>query len=204
MAIADIYECRVSGNIFLVPFNLVFHVVRANAGFGALEVTDACADTVLPDLLPVSTSDAIYQEISAYSLGDATDFWTRPLGSTAGTHTGDAFSPFATYSIRFNRMRTDMHHGYKRIPGVDEASVTDGVLTQGTVTLLQTAAASIVGNWEQAENPGTNVCNYVVVKRVLVSEGKYRLPKTDGELITYQPTGYAILNAVTTQNSRKF
>lgn len=204
MALSDVYEVRWTGTIFAETCNLVFHALRTGTSFLAADVAQASWDSLGDTILPVSTAELIWTQISARNIGDPTDFTELSLGTTGGTHAGSAFSPYASFTIRFPRKRSDMHHGYKRIPGVAEASVTNGRIESVDVTRLNALGADIIDGWFKSSAPGTDVCNYIVVKRILKPNGTYRLPETDGELVYYQPTAYNVLSRVTTQNSRRF
>lgn len=203
MALADVYEVRMWGNVLNSNWNLVFHALRASGAYDAEDVMNAASQTWLDELAACMSSDATFEGISAKSLGNPLDFAEYGYTATAGGKGSDCFSPFAAFTIRFTRKRTDMHHGYKRIAGVSEADVADGVVAAGQETLLGAFAAAVMANWELSASPGTAVANYIVVKRVL-DAGTYRMPATDGELVYYQPSSAVVSHYISSQNSRKF
>lgn len=202
MALADVYELRVSGTVLGEAWNLVFHALRANSGYDALDVVDAAYDTWNTALVNSMTADVTLLSYEAKSLGNPLDFYSVGLSVNGGVGSSLTVSPFLAATVRFTRLRTDMNHGYKRIPGIGEDFISDGVLSGTQFTNIGSWAALLVSNWENASAPGTSVANYIIVKRVL-DAGKYRLPETDGELIYYQPASYVVSPYVSTQNSRK-
>lgn len=203
MALSDAYELRVSGTINNESWNMVFHVLRAAAGFDAGDLIDAFGDSILPLMDGVCSSDVVFNDVSAKNLGDPLDFTTVSLGGGVGNQAGEGMGPNIAMVIRFPRKRVDMHHGYKRIPSCVEGNQVDGVLTGAFLPSLQALADRIVAPWEDAAAPGVDVCSYIVIKRVL-DAGVYRLPQNDGEFVYYIPDqGVAVAN-LSTQNTRKY
>lgn len=203
MAITDVYELRVSGTVNSEAFNLVFHALRVSGSFVAADVADACKDTALPDIIGMTSTSTIWETITAKNLGDPVDFAELSLGSTAGSQVGDTLGPFVAVVFHFPRLRSDMHHGYKRIPGVIETGQNNGVISGAYLTGWQAAAADVIRDWENLTAPGIPIANYIIVKRVL-DAGVYRLPQTTGELIYYQPSSVVVRTNLSTQNSRKY
>lgn len=202
MALADVYELRVSGEIHDQPWNCVFHALRASAGYDAQAVADAFGDSVLGNMKDAVPTAVSFLELSVKNLGDPLDFYEVSVAPLAGQRAGESMGPFVSTAVRFTRKRTDMHHGYKRLPGCSESDQASGTLAAGLVTELQAFADDVIASWEDNSAPGTAVCNFIVVKRVL-EDGKYRLPKTDGELVYYVPDSYSVVTRLTSQNSRK-
>lgn len=203
MALSDVYELRCSGEILGENWNLVWHMLRTDSLYDAEDMKDAWTRNIYQLLLNCMTADVTLTEISARNLGDPLDFYSAGAAGTGALGVTATISPFATATIKFPRRRTDMHHGYKRIPGVDESYVSEGVISGAQLTALQALGAEAVTDWDLTANPGVPVANYIVVKRVL-DGGVYRLPKTDGELVHYAPNSYVVNTFLTTQNSRKF
>lgn len=203
MALVDVYEMRMYGTVLNEPWNLVFHLLRSGSGIDAETIQAAAASTLIGSFKPAVTADVALLGFAVKSLGNPLDFFEATTNQIGTLGSSNTISPFAVCTIRFARGRTDMHHGYKRIPGIAEDYVADGVISGQQLTNMDALAADIISNWEDSGNPGTTVCNYIVVKRVL-DGGVYRLPQTDGELVYYQPTQYAVNANMSTQNSRKF
>lgn len=203
MALADVYELRHSGTILGVNWSLVYHVLRANAGFNAETIWSAYASSLMLKTQNVCTADVLFTDGVVRSLGDPLDFYESSHALAGNVGTSETFSPFVASAIRFPRRRTDMHHGYKRYPGVGEDYVSDGVISGVLLTNLATLGSAVITNWEETAAPGVAVCAYVIVKRVLAA-GQYRLPQTDGELVYYAPNAYQVQANVSSQNSRKF
>lgn len=202
MALADVYEVRLSGTSYGVNWNMVFHAVRANSGFDAEDVKNAATQTWLDALQACMSSGSNTDSISVRSLGNALDFHEAFFGTYPGSRTGDPMPSFNAVAVRFTRRRTDMHHGYKRIPALSEADVTAGIISATLKGKVEDWADLLIGDWEHTASPGTPVANYIIVKRIL-DAGEYRLPQSDGELLYYAPANYQVIDAVSSQVSRK-
>lgn len=203
MALADVFEIRMAGNTLGSPWNMVFHGYRTAGNYNAQAVLDAFGDGPFFNLLPALPDSCHVITLEAKSLGNPLDFYSVATPNSDGARAGDTLGPFVAPTIRFTRKRTDMHHGYKRLPGVLEADQTNGVLGAPLIALIEDFADSLIGGWEDNSAPGVTVANYVIVKRVL-DAGKYRLPETDGELVYYAPDNYVVVVNVSSQVSRKF
>lgn len=203
MALADVYEIRMSGTVLNVNWNMIFHALRANSGFDAENVVTAFYDTTYTLLRTTTANDVYFDDLECKSLGNALDFFAYSLGHQLGLANENVISPFATYPVRFTRKRTDMKHGMKRLPGASEEQTNLGQIEAARRTAIGNWAAALIGNWEENTAPGTHVANYCIVKRVL-EVGEYRLPIVDGELVYYVPTEFSVGLYISTQNSRKF
>lgn len=202
MALVDVYELRFSGLAANENWNSIFHVLRDNGSLDAQDMVSVAVNGILPLFLLACPTSTTCTKAAARSLGDPLDFYEASLVGQSGQRTGDSLGSFVGPWLRFTRKRNDMHHGYKRLPGLSETDVTGGVIQAGLTTALTNLANELVAFWHEPGTPATAVCTYIIVKRVL-DAGKYRLPEIDAELVYYAPSNYAIGASFTTQNSRK-
>jgi hypothetical protein len=205
MALVDIYEVRVALSMLSKQIYLVFHARRLSGAWDASDIVSGWVETVLPPLQLATVEDLAIDSLYAWSLGDAGDFHEAALDVT-GVYEEDPMPPHDACTLRFPRTRRDVHHGYKRIPGLAELYVEDGLITGQQLTRMQDLADALVGNWHNATPE--DVCEYVIVKRIKYvdeedGKTKYRLPETDGELVYYHPESSVVDDAVSTQVSRK-
>lgn len=202
MALADIYETRWGWEFLGMEGLTVFHLLRAGGGFTAADVQTALIDSIKTAWKNAVSTGVNFNVITTHSVGNPIDFVESDFGNELGTRAGEPMPPHDVATIRFPRLRTDMHHGYKRFSGLVEGDNESGSLSAGATTLFNTLGTEIISNLEKNANPGVTVANYVVVKRIL-DAGVYRLPENDGELVYYIPTSRQVLTHVKTQNSRK-
>lgn len=207
MALIDLYELVVKTVTLGETALNVYHALRPTASFDAAQVAQAFVDSTIAEQKVFTNATVTFEDVTVTSLGDPTDFAIHNLGSAPGLGGGEALPCHDCYKVQFLRKRTDMRHGWKRLPGVGELNQIGGVPFSSTVTTINTWAAALMANWEEAASPGIQVANFVIVKRVkyvdpIDGKTKYRMPETDGELITYQPDSNQVGN-VSTQSTRK-
>lgn len=207
MALNDLFEivldCTYLGQRSLG----VYHGLRVAGGFDATNVSQAFSDHTIPELTAFTHSDVAFNIITCTNLGDPTDFAILSLGGGPGLAGGEGMPVHDCFKVQFLRQRTDMRHGWKRLVGMSEGAQASGVVLAPTVVLIDLWAAALLDSWEEAAAPGVDVANYVIVKRIkfvdpVDGKTKYRMPETDGELVTYQPVNH-VIGAVSTQNTRK-
>lgn len=210
MAFADLYEIRDNQAMSAQSILNVYHVTKLNPSFTALNVLQAYFDTVYDAVRNVQPVSLVHGTVEVESLSDPLDFNSGTSVPDVGTVAGVALSTSLAATIQFNRLRTDMKNGQKRWIAGTESSVTTNFWGATLLALLATLGTAIVGNWEEAANPGIPVCRYIVLKRfctVLPSPpctGTYRLPENDAEAaISYVPTTFSVRDTVRSQVSRK-
>lgn len=208
MALSDFYEVIQTLTLQGVEMKNVFHVMKLSPGFTAVDIARAYNETVPPLAAPFMSDAVTMTSLEVRCLDNPLDFGTFNVGVPGGD-TNPLVSRFVAYGVRFNRLRSDMRHGYKRWPGVTELGIQNGAVTAGYITLLNALNDALVATWYSIipVNP-TNICQYVIIKRVFdetTNPGSpfYRLPINDSELVFYRPLTYQTAAAVTSQNSRK-
>lgn len=210
MALNDWYELKLKGSYGAFDNTLmVFHFERLAGLYTALEINQAFIDTIYPLLFSFVSSSHTWDEIETKNLGDPLDFQQLSLGSVPGSVAGDTVASFVAYKLQFLRERTDMKHGWKRIPGVPESLVAGNGVAAAAVTALTTLGTALVAPIEIAAAPGVDVARFGIIARICAEFGpagaclSYRLPENDAELTFYQPTQFVAHNLVASQVSRK-
>jgi len=205
MALADFYEVRLQISFLAKSCYLVFHVRRLSGEFDASDVMNAYIASVQPELAAAMVTDAKILAAYVWNLGVEDDFHYADL-DVPGTVIGDPMPTHDAATLRFPTLTRAINHGYKRIPGLAEIYVEDGMLIGSQKDALTALGAAIFTVW--ADGTPQNVCSYSVLKRIYFLNPKsgkwqYRLPKTDEELLWYEPLGCVLDEIVRTQNTRK-
>lgn len=117
---------------------------------------------------------------------------------------------FFALELRLDHETGTLRPGFKRWGGINEGSVTDAVVSAGTVANM-TNIGDLLINPPAVANPDWA---HVVVGRVCAEpnpdpEGvpsclRYRLPETQAEAVVGYPVIYEVFSQPTTQNSRKW
>lgn len=207
MAFSDAYQVLVHYNYIGVVGLNAFTVEKVDAGLTAQDVREAYIDSIVPlwreivhDTCTITTMDVI-------SLAEPTDFEFGFPVNISGDGTGAQLASHAAVSIRYNRTRRDVRHGYSRFFGIQEDSITGNNLNGGFITQVQALATALISTWNK-DTPFAAVCNLHVVKRVFVPATEehgayYRLPQNSSEYISYRPTTFFINPFISSQVSRK-
>lgn len=214
MAVGDIYQVTLKGTIKEQAIVNVFHY-RQQLGFlpgsgnEADDVVDGFIDQKIPDLLPVSTSDVVYDRVQVDNLFDETQQVFRII-SEVGSYAvsgGNSIGSHPALGYRLEHGVGGIKQGAKRIAGVPSGVAADGVVIDaGFLAEADTLATALEGPITVGLVIQDPVFIPVIVKRVregATSPYTYRLPANSGELV-YAPIVNALLNLLlTTQNSRK-
>lgn len=188
----------------------IYHVTKLSPSFTATNMLQAYFDTVYPVVLTIQPSTVQHKTVECRSLSDPLDFASGTSLPDVGNLGGVGLANFVAATIQFNRLRTDMKNGQKRWAAGTEVNVATNLWVANMLTLMGNLGAAIVGNWEEAANPGIPVCRYIILKRFCTTApsppcaGSYRLPENDAEAaISYVPTTFSVRDTVRSQTSRK-
>lgn len=209
MALVDWYELRHGQTLAGQQLLNVYHAQRLGGLITAFEIATAFIDWVLPFVLALESVNVAGTTLVVQNLGTPTDFVEFNIAATVGTLTGEVEPTFVAPRAQFLRERTDMKHGWKRIPGVTELHVTTNSLSAAYITALQNYASQVVLPWETAASPGVDVARFGVIARVCAEFDalgvciSYRLPENDGELQFYLPDQGLARTTVGSQTTRK-
>lgn len=143
-----------------------------------------------------------YQAINLYDLGELYDV----LDSDAGSAAGDTANTFVAWGFAAPRTNRLIRASKKRIGGVAEVDITNGVANAGAIAKLNPLAAAFNAQLVNVPVGGSNVFVPVAVKRIpyTTEDGKpaYRLPENSAETVFRTISNWAY-ERVTTQSSRK-
>lgn len=211
MPLIDFYEIRdfqdVSGQNLLN----VYHVRNLGTGGPAGNVAQAFMDWVLPVMRPLQTLNLGRSFVEVENLGSPFDFATVDSSAFSGTRANQALTTLQAATIQFNRTRTDMKNGMKRLYAGSEVDMLVNFWDALFIAELQGLGDKIVDQWELTATPGVKRVEFVVLKRfctVLPSPpctGVYRLPDTDVEIDAnfYRPLTATVRDTIRSQVSRK-
>lgn len=161
----------------------------------------------LPFVLAVQVAYVQHVGISVINLGDLADFQDLPLLSN-GTYSGDDHLPtFNAIGYTYKLDTRAVRGGSKRITGIAEPATTKDVIT----------AASLLAAMESLRTAmfadmvlSADTFRPVVIGRVreevvgtVPQQYKYRLPRTDGELVWANVRNCLTSPTITSQVSRK-
>lgn len=206
---SDLYLVRMNGILLSQQCLNVFLVERTSTDYNAVDVAAAVNANVWGTIRGVLTNSLTMTSIDATSLDNPADFATiagSPSTGNISSSSGENLAPFLAAAIRFNRQRSDMHHGWMRFSGFREGQVT-GNQWAGTITTALVTLGNILMADIKDPTDSFGICRLHIVKRIpyTAPSGKraYRLPENGSEYVSYIPLTYDIYPTVTTQNSRK-
>ena len=207
MPFTDAYFLRAVGNYLSQSMVTTMTFERSDSTMHAADLT-ATYEAIVWQTQRVAMSNSFnLNSIEAQSLSDPLDFHARQPANVSGqASTGDNLSPFIAAGIRFNRTRTDMHHGWVRFSGFREGYIA-GTTTTGILSDMLDAVAAALTSFMLSPTLPPGGFYHSVVRRVkyITPSGKvaYRLPQDASEYVAYIPTTYLSTHILTTQNSRK-
>lgn len=177
------------------------------AGLGvAIDLAQDFQNIMLPLVHALQSNVVVDKSIDVINLGNLGDFYSTPV-IDSGDHDAQSLPPYAAVGFTQKLDTRAVRKGSKRISGVPEFAQSNGVITDGGYITamnnlraqLQIAMTSVSDTWLP-----------VVLKRVKTAvEGtvpqqyKYRLPRTDGELVVGNVVTCLTSPALTHQTSRE-
>ena len=211
MALTDFWQIKDHQVYNGKPLLNVYQAKRIDVGANATLVGEAFRDTVIiDDLLALQPVGVTRTVLEIANLGDETDFITIDTSAHSGTLVGQNLPSFNAATIQFNRTRNDMKNGVKRYLVGTEGEQTGGEWLAAFITSLNVLANAVKNPWERAADPGTEIAQFVILKRFCVDPVQdpclvYRLPKTDAEADDnfYIPLTAIARTRVRSQVSRK-
>lgn len=208
MAANDLYQ--------LTDFQTIGGQIIENVYFYRQTATDAAYPSAkaLVDLwnsqvrIPVTNiqyTGCVHTRYQAINLFDDTELWDV-IDSDAGAVAGDVQPFFVAWGFGAPRSNRQIRKSTRRIGGVMETHVTNGVATAGAITLLNLMAAAFNAILTNGPVAGSNSFVPVAVKRIKITPSigspYYRLPTSLAEA-TYRTITNWAYERVTTQSSRK-
>jgi len=177
--------------------------------------TDLAADTVGGSLQGMLAADVIFNSAIARAVYIDDDFYDSPFLS--GTH-GDvgggaaALSPLDAYGWFSSRVKQSIGRGYKRFPGVVEASVVSGGQIEGATLTAMETVAGYMGDTLVYDDEGESLtyvpCIVQKEKYVVAESGKdaYRYYASQATQLTHTAQGisWTPYGNVRSQTSRQY
>lgn len=158
--------------------NVCFYMLRDTPTPGYLT---GLGTTFLSDVVSVQAAFAntycVFGRIRMLNLftGDENDMAITPVVLGARTATSDTALPsFVAGSIKLTRSNRNVRHGSKRIVGGLDLDVSNDYWTSLSFGLLEDVANAYAS--ELVAGAGVDIFDPVIVGRVEVSPGRYRLP----------------------------
>lgn len=191
--------------------SLSFALASALGGIPDPITSEFPAGSFMAELAGIQADDVQYAELEVRALYSVTDFYSVPYSaSQTGAQTGEVMNNFDAYTIRSNRVRTDVGRGFKRFAGVTEAHV--GAAGEVSPTMIENLSAlcGILNDGVTYDDEGTTLSFSSVVlafEGYTAPSGKpaYRPYETLAEQLDHMADGviWAPLPLTTTQSSRK-
>lgn len=209
MALNDWYELLDKQSSGPQSILNVYHVERVDVGKTASDIFDAFEFSILPSIVDLQNTGVTHDAVSVRNLEDAFDFFEATPTGNVGNRVGEGFAQFYTASIQYNRLRTDMRNGQKRIYAGVETDSTGDEWDLSFQAVLDTLGVNTVATWQVFGTPNVDVCNFGILKRVCTIEPppdpcpSFRLPEDDSELVFYKPTSFIVRSTIRSQVSRK-
>lgn len=208
VAIGDLYQVILTQTYGAngKPLQNSFTFVQTVGTGGAQELAEGFEDTWLTEINPIQGDHIKNISIKALNCFSVTDFFELvPAVEEGGAVGVDVLQRQSALNFTFKSARRDVRSGSKRIAGLPEAAVTNGIVTDATYIGAINDLRLLFGT-DLAS--GGSTFEHVIAKRVYVEpdppthKGYYRLPENVGEL-TYASILAVLVNLdLTTQASR--
>jgi len=146
---------------------------------------------VMPKLIAVTSTQCQFESIEATMVKGGNDFTSQGFAE-AGTVGGDTLPPYATWDFTLLRGGAGERNGYKRFPGVPEASQAQGIASAGAVANLNLLADALDTLLVPTTDQWSQVIRREVINHVIQNPPKW------------YSNGGTLYSRIGTQNSRKF
>lgn len=213
MALNDVYSVNVKGTFVGQEWNCVYYyderlVYINTTPTRAQVVAEAFEEQVLPEMLNLCVADVLFDRLIVKNLFNEADAYTLVVGETGTGGTGNSYmGTFSAYSFELQGESAVTRLGAKRIPGVIEEVVNDGMVTDGAfIGNMNSFAAAAQAPLTVGAIIPDPVYVPVIVKRVrsgTPGNYLYRLPTTISEKVVNTIVSVLVDLLITTQNTRK-
>lgn len=138
----------------------VYHYKAGAGDSSSLDLIAAFINDVFPAIDDIQNIDLAHVRLDCVNLDTGLDYLEYVHGTPwMGVVTGEAMPSFVAWGFRLTRADRQSRHGYKRIPGVSEGDINDGVATAPAAANLIGFAAVLAGTIQAS---GGN-CEYTPV-----------------------------------------
>jgi len=213
MALGDLYQVRVGGEFAGQDWECVFYYEQRLTFVNtdpttAQIVAERFQVQVLPSLRSLMNAEVLIDRIQAKNLFNDADAFTQIVGETGDGGLGNSYlATFNAYGFELAGDTEATRRGAKRVPGVIEEVINDGVVTDvGFIANMQDFADACTLWLSVGTVIFTDTFAPVIVKRVRSgSPGAYlyRLPENVLEKVTNTIIDVLIDLVITSQVSRK-
>lgn len=191
--------------------NNVYYFEAAVVDASMIDLATWFETNVVPIVKSLQQAGCDHLNLRLRNLFNLAETYEEPLsGSGTGATPANDLPSFMALQIRLDHVTGAVRPGFKRISGIHEGQLTDGLVAASEITKLDSLGALLV-------NP-PSVANadwaHVVVGRVCETLNpvlgevprclKYRLPQDQVELVVGYPVTAESYTQPTTQNSRKW
>lgn len=204
-ATGDVLQVTLKGSYLgTIWYNISFYRVENNPTEGVLQGLATTFDqTVLSAYKDFANINVRFGSLTVRNLFSEEEYTRTGLDNPQGTRTvSDSLPPFVGATILLRRANRSVRAGRKHIIGGLEQDTEAGYWSNAALSLLAPVAAAFAADL----NPGlVDLLRPVIVGRVQVAPGVYRLPLTQEEMGSRWSyvSGVSINKRVSTQNSRK-
>lgn len=124
----DLYEITVDGTINNQTIKNIYHYQQMTGTDNADNLFDLFEADVIPKILDLASTSYTLDTVTVVNKEDPTDFWVQSVGLN-GNQTGENMPTHDAWSFEWVTRRTDAKSGGKRLAGVIEATLNNGVPT---------------------------------------------------------------------------
>lgn len=200
MPIGDLIQITLHATYkYQKPILNVFHYEWQFGEHSAGGIADIFAASVADVIRELYYPDFHFTQISVRNLFDpafGVDWGYVVDGARPGE--AEELPTHDSAAIRFRHENPAIRNGYKRFGAPTEIDQLDGTLEAAYNIYLNDVANAILTPMGPLENFA-----YIIIKRILVSLGVYRLPEMLAEAAWGIVTSAELIPRITTQNSRK-
>jgi len=205
MALDDMYQLTLKGYYQTGnPMMNVFHYMQIYHEGTGPEICQMFVDQPLVAIRALYYSETKFDVLELRGLFQTGDDYDMPLSLT-GSRPGiaDQLPQHDAMGMRFRHANPNIRSGYKRWWNPTENDNAEGIVVAGTLVFLNDIGNALLTPLKFGVGGAINCLEYVIVKRILVSPGVYRLPATLAEAAWGQVADFDVAPVITTQNSRK-
>lgn len=208
MAISDVYQLTDIQTYGTQEVENVWFFEKLSPDGTAADLIEGFLATYMPAIRQIQAQGIVHTEIKVINLGDLGDFEDMPVSLAGLAGAGDTMPSFVAIGYTLKPATRAVRPGSKRIVGVLEAALVNGVITEPTFVANVEALRIVLD-----DNAVGSLSEYqpVIVKRIkepvvgtTPQQYTYRLPHT-GDPLTLGLVKQALTNPrATSQVSRKF
>lgn len=183
----------------------VWFYQRLDPAGTAADLLGAFEEDMIPKMTAFQCNNVAHSDLQCINLGDLEDFAASSPVAVGGI-SSDMLPKFNALNFTLRGNSRAVRPGSKRIAGLAEDGVADGVVTDGTIIgHINTLASQMTTNIE--DTAGLSAYQHVIIKRVEYTtpggNTAWRLPQTGAELVVVPVTAVLVNLTLTSQVSRK-